>query len=112
MTEIDQQELDIKPTTFARGVPKQAHNAFYGIEDELIETPVQTQFTAIVTYRLSDVTARSGKGVIFPEISVDHIELVRDEKRIAEAKAIQVAEYKTRTGADTLDVDFEGGDDE
>lgn len=112
MTEIDQRELEIKPTTFARGVPKQTHNGFYGIEEKLIDLPVDTQITAVVTYRLSDVTAKLGKGVEYPEIAIDHIEPVWDEKLVAAAKEVQVAAYKARTGADTLDVDFEGGDDE
>jgi protein-disulfide isomerase-like protein with CxxC motif len=107
MTEIDYDDFEIKPTSFARGVPKERHNGFFGIEEKLVDEEVGTQFTAVVTFRLDDVISKRGAGVQYPVIAIDHIEPVWDEGQLKAAKAVQIAEYQRRTGKDTLDFDVE-----
>jgi hypothetical protein len=107
---MSQPLLEVRPTTFARGVPKEEHNGLFGIEEKLLAMPIGTRFTAVVTYELKDDISKRGDGVRYPVVSIDHIEPVWDEDLIVEAKAVQEKAYKERTGVDQLD--FDGIEDE
>ena len=105
-------QIEIKPTTFARGVPKEEHNGFYSIEEQLLKLPIGTQITAVVTYSLEDDITKKGKGIRYPVIAIDHIEPIWDEDGVSAAREVQEEAYKERTGADQLDfsgVETEGG---
>lgn len=95
--------IEIKPTTFARGVPKEEHNGFYGIEDQLLGLPMDTQIVAVVTFRLDDDIVKKGKGVRYPVIAIDHIEPVWDDDAVVAAKELQQEAYTERTGVNQLD---------
>lgn len=104
-------DIEIKPTTFARGVPKAQHNGFYGIEQRLLDMPIGTQVQAVVTYEVKDDITKRGEGVRYPVIGVEHIEPLFDAERSEASLVLQRAEYKDRTGSDQLDLDFEGDED-
>jgi len=95
--------IEIKPTTFARGVPKEQNNGFYGVEEELLALPIGTQVTAVVTFRLEDDVTKKGHGVRYPVMAMDHIEPLWDDELVAAAKTSQEEAYKSRTGANVLD---------
>lgn len=102
-------EIEIKPTTFARGVPKEQHNGFFGIEEQLLEKiGVGEKILAVVEFVVEDDITKQGKGVRYPVMAITHIEPVFDEDGIAQAKAVLDAAHKERTGADQLDFDTEG----
>jgi hypothetical protein len=105
-------QIEIKPTTFARGVPKEEHNGFYGIEEKLLALPIDRQITAVVTFRFEDDITKKGKGVRYPVIAIDHIEPIWDEAEIETAKEVQQTAYKERTGANQLDLNFDVEKDE
>lgn len=105
-------DIEIKPTTFARGVPKAQHNGFYGIEEKLLGMPIGTQVQAVVTYEVKDDITKRGEGVRYPVIGVEHIEPLFDAERAEASLELQRAEYKERTGSDQLDLDFDTALDE
>lgn len=105
--------IEVKPATFARGVPKEEHNGFFGdgVAEQLLRLPMDTQITAVVTYRLDDDVLKKGRGIRYPVLAVDHIEPIWDESRVAEVKGLQEAEYTDRTGINQLDFSgVEGGE--
>lgn len=75
-------DMDTKPASFARGVPAEQANGFYGIEDELIEEAGGEPIVAVVTYVVDEVV----------------------EKRVAAAIKLRDEAYKVRTGQDALDL--------
>lgn len=106
--------IEIKPTTFARGVPKEEHNGFYGegLAEKLLQLPIGTQLTAVVTYRLDDDIVKKGRGVRYAVLAVDHIEPIWGDQRKAAVEEQRDEEYSQRTGADQLDFSgvTEGGE--
>jgi len=104
--------IEIKPTTFARGVPKEQNNGFYGIEEKLLALPIGTQITAVVTFSLKDDITKKGEGVRYPVIDEVHIEPLWDDEEIAAAKVVQESAYKERTGANQLDFSGVSDDDQ
>lgn len=106
--------IEVKPTTFARGVPKEEHNGFYGdgLAERLLALPMDTQITAVVTFRLDDDIVKKGRGVRYPVLAIDHIEPIWDEDRNASVQEIRDDEYSERTGQNQLDFSgvTEGGD--
>ena len=101
--------IEVKPTTFARGVPKEEHNGFYGIEEKLLALPMDTQITAVVTFRLADDITKRGAGIRYPLVAIDHIEPIWEDAAVASVKEEQEAAYTVRTGADQLDFGTEDG---
>jgi hypothetical protein len=95
--------IEIKPTAFARGVPKEQNNGFFGVEEQLLAMPIGTQVTAVVTFSLEDDITKLGHGVRYPVIAMDHIEPLWDEALVAAARESQATAYKKRTGANELD---------
>ena len=94
---------ETKPTSFARGVPAEQANGFYGIEDELIADP-STQVTAIVTYEVDEIVHKELAGEQYPVVKIRHLEPLRDEKSIVAAVKLRDAAYKKRTGENALDL--------
>ncbi|QJU54377.1 hypothetical protein SCB71_14625 [Herbiconiux sp. KACC 21604] len=90
--------------------PKDEHNGLADIEDRILANPHQT-VTVITTYVVKKITEDVETGERYPVLKAKHIEPVLGDD---EASAIELrdAAYKTRTGAEELDLDFEGGDDE
>lgn len=105
MASISTKVIETKPATFARGVPKEERNGFYGegLADKLIGMPIGTKFTVIATFELDDVVTRRGKGTVYPVLSTVHLEPIWDEEREEAAKALQEEEYTERTGQNQLD---------
>lgn len=104
--------MDIKPTSFARGVPPEERNGFFGIEEELIENAgTAAPIIAIVTYTLDDVVQKVVKGETYPVVKAFSIEPLHDDAAIKSAVALRDAALKARTGAETLDFGDEDGDD-
>jgi len=106
--------IEIKPTTFANGVPKEEHNGFYGEgkAEQILALPMGTQITAVVTYVLDDDIVKKGKGVRYAVLKATHIEPIFDEERKAAVEDQRDDEYSDRTGADQLDFSgvAEGGE--
>ncbi|ALJ20402.1 hypothetical protein [Microbacterium sp. No. 7] len=97
--------MDIKPTSFARGVPPEERNGFYGLEEELIEQAGSAQpIVAIVTYTLDEVVQKVVAGEQYPVVKAFSIEPLHDEKAIAQAVNLRDAALKERTGVEQLDL--------
>lgn len=97
--------METKPTSFARGVPPEERNGFYGMEDDLIEAASDAQpIVAIVTYRLDEVVSKALAGEQYPVVKAFSIEPLHDEKSIAAAVKLRDAALKARTGVEQLDL--------
>lgn len=97
--------METKPTSFARGVPPEDRNGFYGMEDDLIEAASDAQpIVAIVTYRLDEVVSKALAGEQYPVVKAFSIEPLHDEKSIAAAVKLRDAALKARTGVEQLDL--------
>lgn len=103
--------IEIKRVEIERGFPKEEHNGLYGegIAEKLLALPMDTQFTAVVTFRLVDDITKRGRGVRYPLVKVDHIEPIWDDERKAAVEEQRDEEYSNRTGQNQLD--FSGVDD-
>lgn len=100
--------MDTKPTSFARGVPAEQSNGFYGIEDDLIEEAGGEPIVAVVTYVVDEVVEKRLAGEQYPVLKIKHIEPLRSQKAADAAIKLRDEAYKARTGRDTLDL----GEDE
>lgn len=97
--------MDTKPTSFARGVPPEERNGFYGMEEELIDASADAQpIVAIVTYRLDEVVSKALAGEQYPVVKAFSIEPLHDEKAVAAAVKLRDAALKARTGLEQLDI--------
>lgn len=97
--------MDIKPTSFARGVPPEERNGFYGMEEELIDASADAKpIVAIVTYRLDEVVSKALAGEQYPVVKAFSIEPLHDEKAVAAAVKLRDAALKARTGLEQLDI--------
>lgn len=97
--------MEIKPTSFARGVPPEERNGFYGLEDQLIEAAGSAApIVAVVTYTLDEVVQKVVAGEQYPVVKAFSIEPLHEEKAIAAAVKLRDAAQKARTGVDTLDL--------
>ena len=103
--------IEIKPTTFANGVPKEQHNGFFGDgkAEQILQLPIGTQVVAIVTYQVADDITKRGKGVRYPVLAIDHIEPLWGFDEADAARTLQQEAYTDRTGVDQLDFGTEGG---
>ena len=105
--------IEIKPTTFANGMPKEEHNGFYGegMAEKILAMPIGTLITTVTTYRVDDDIVKKGKGVRYAVLKVEHVEPISDEGRAAAVEELRGEEYTKRTGQDQLDFSgVEGGD--
>lgn len=101
---------EIKPTSFARGVPPEERNGFYGMEADLIENAQDAQpIVAIVTYTLDEVVSKALAAETYPVVKAFSIEPLHDEDSIAAAVEMRNAAMATRTGVEQLEFP-EGGD--
>lgn len=97
--------MDIKPTSFARGVPPEERNGFFGLEAELIDNAQDAKpIVAIVTYTLDEVVSKALAGETYPVVKAFSIEPLHDEKSIGAAVKLRDAALKARTGVDQLDL--------
>ena len=96
---------EIKPTSFARGVPPEERNGFYGMEEQLIEHAQDAQpIVAIVTYRLDEVVSKALAGETYPVVKAFSIEPLHAADDIATAVKLRDAALKDRTGVEQLDL--------
>jgi hypothetical protein len=97
--------MDVKPTSFARGVPPEERNGFYGMEEELIDSASEAKpIVAIVTYTLDEVVTKTLAGETYPVVKAFSIEPLHDQQAIDAAVALRDAAMRDRTGVDTLDL--------
>jgi len=97
--------MDIKPTSFARGVPPEERNGFYGMESDLIEHAQEAKpIVAIVTYTLDEVVSKALAGETYPVVKAFSIEPLHDEEAIAAAAGLRDAAMASRTGNEGLDL--------
>lgn len=96
--------METKPTSFARGVPAEQANGFFGIEDDLIEEAGGEPIIAIVTYVVDEVVEKRVAGEQYPVLKIRHIEPLRDQKAAEAAVKLRDAAYKKRTGENALDL--------
>lgn len=96
---------ETQPVAFKRGMPKEQKNGFYGIEKQLLDNP-QEPIVAIVTFRVDEIIDKELSGERYPIVEIDHLEPIFGVQAI-EAKDLQAAAYKLRTGANTLPIDDE-----
>jgi len=102
--------MDIKPTSFARGVPAEERNGFYGIEADLIEQAGGDQIVAVVTFVVDEVVSKAIAGEQYPVVKMTHIEPLHVGGDVSKAIALRDAAYKKRTGMNALDLgEFDGG---
>lgn len=106
--------MEIKPTSFARGVPPEERNGFYGMEADLIEQASSASpIVAVVTYTLDDVVQKVVKGEQYPVVKAFSIEPLHDEEAVRVAVALRDAQMAARTGVEQLEMPAadEGGDE-
>ncbi|MFJ4174036.1 hypothetical protein [Microbacterium sp. NPDC089696] len=97
--------MDIKPTSFARGVPKEERNGFFGLEEELIESVGNPQpIVAVVTYTLDEVVTKTLAGETYPVVKAISIEPLHDPAAAETASKLRDAAMKKRTGVEQLDL--------
>lgn len=97
--------MEIRPTSFARGVPPEERNGFYGIEGDLIESAGNAEpIVAVVTYTLDEVVSKALAGETYPVVKAFSIEPLHDENAIAAAVKLRDAAMKARTGVEQLDL--------
>lgn len=97
--------METKPTSFARGVPAEQRNGFYGIEDELIEAAPQGEpIVAIAVYVVDEVVSKELAGEQYPVVKIVHLEPLRGAKDVTAALKLRDAAYKARTSQDALDL--------
>lgn len=97
--------MDIKPTSFARGVPPEERNGFYGMESDLIEHAQEAQpIVAIVTYTLDEVVSKALAGETYPVVKAFSIEPLHDVEAIKVAVALRDAQMAARTGVEQLEL--------
>lgn len=101
---------EVKPAAFVRGVPAEQSNAFYGMEDELIELPAGEQLITVSTWVVEDVPTKQRGEQTYPLLKQVHIELIHEPDAIAAALKLRDAAYKKRTGQDALAI-VDGSDD-
>ena len=94
--------MEIRPTSFKNGVPKEERNGFYGIEAALIEGAGDQQIVAIVTYTVDEIVQKQIAGEEYPVVKAVHIEPLHVDADIKKAIALRDSAYKKRTGANTL----------
>lgn len=105
--------MDIKPTSFARGVPPEERNGFYGMESDLIEHAQEAQpIVAIVTYTLDEVVSKALAGETYPVVKAFSIEPLHDEEAIKVATALRDAQMAARTGVEQLELPSVDEDEE
>lgn len=105
--------MDVKPTSFARGVPPEERNGFFGMEEALIAAAADaTPIVAVVTYVLDDVVQKVVKGEQYPVVKAFSIEPLHDAKAIAAAVKLRDAALKDRTGIEALDLESLGDVDD
>lgn len=96
---------EIKPTSFARGVPPEERNGFYGMESDLIENAQDAQpIVAIVTYTLDEVVSKALAGETYPVVKAFSIEPLHDEEAVAAAVEMRNAAMAARTGVEQLEL--------
>jgi hypothetical protein len=96
--------METKPTSFARGVPAEQANGFYGIEDELIEEAGGEVIVAVVTWVVDEVVEKRVAGEQYPVLKMKHVEPLRTQKAADAAIKLRDEAYKARTGQDALDL--------
>lgn len=94
---------ETKPATFKRGVPKEANNGIYGLEDWLMAHP-EEQVVAIVTFGVDDVVMKEKRGERYPVIEILHIEPLRDDHDVAAALRLLKGAADVRRGDSQLDI--------
>lgn len=97
--------MDIKPTSFARGVPPEERNGFYGMEQDLIENAGDAKpIVAIVTYTLEEVVSKALAGETYPVVKAFSIEPLHNQEAIDTAARLRDAAQAARTGVETLEM--------
>lgn len=95
--------MEIKPTSFARGVPPEERNGFYGMESDLIEHAQEAQpIVAVVTYTLDEVVSKALAGETYPVVKAFSIEPLHDVEAVKVAVALRDAQMAARTGVEQL----------
>jgi hypothetical protein len=89
--------------------PKDQHNGLADIEAQIMADP-SVEITAVVTYKVAKIVDDLKKDEQYPVLYAAHIEVAAGQLE-TQAKEIQQAAYKVRTGEDQLDLDFEPADD-
>lgn len=90
--------------------PKDEHNGLADLEDRILANPHDT-ITVVTTYVVKKITEDVETGERYPVLKAKHIEPIVGDLA-SKAVELQSEAYKKRTGAEELDLDFEGGDDE
>lgn len=104
--------MEIKPTSFARGVPPEERNGFYGMEEQLIEAAGSAEpIVAIVTYTLDDVVQKVVKGETYPVVKAFSIEPIHEEADVRTLTDLRDAAMAARTGVEQLDLPEVDGDE-
>jgi hypothetical protein len=99
---------EIKPVALKRGMPKAERNGLFGAEDVLIERGHEGRpVVAIVTYVVPKVMHDEIEDERWPILEHVAIEPLFDDDAETAAVALRDAQYKARTGADTLDLEVE-----
>lgn len=90
--------------------PKGEHNGFTeDIEEYILANPHET-VTVITTYGVKKITEDVETGERYPVLKSKHAEVLTGE-RLQPGIELQQAQYKVRTGAEELDLDFDGSDE-
>jgi hypothetical protein len=91
--------------------PKDEHNGLVDIETQILNAPRGEKVYGIVTYERVKRVEDESKDETYPVLRVRHIEPILGDLE-EQAIDLQGAAYKLRTGQDTLDLEFNGDDDD
>jgi len=90
--------MEIKPTSFARGVPASERNGFFGLEPRLMDRP-DAAVVAVVVYEIDEVVHKEKRDERYPVVRAVLIEPLLDDDDAATALRLASEATATRTGA-------------
>lgn len=94
---------ETKPAALKRGVPKEANNGIFGLEDFLMAHP-EEQLVCVVTFGVEDVILKEKRGERYPVVEILHIEPIREDADVAAALGLMKRAADVRRGDSQLDI--------
>lgn len=100
------------PTSLKRGMPPEQANGMFGAEERIMLLGVKGRFTSVTTFEVADIIHSEADGTRRPLVELVHIEPIWSAEGIEDARRLQEAQYKERTGANQLNFDFPAPDED
>jgi hypothetical protein len=91
-------------TKFKSTTPKEPHNGFADMDQELLQSPPAARFTAIVTYEVVGDVGNRVKHERHPILEAVHVEPITAPNALQTVRELQDSAYQVRTGETQLDL--------